>query len=457
MTTNYDLKGYCAGTLRAAFMVGACALAGQAAYCENLADAFKLALANDPRFAATRAETSAAQEVEQQAFAQLLPSVYFNGTVTNNQTDSQLPGYTGAPINNSYQYVGSSASLNFRQPIYRKYSYAAWEQTKSQVEIAQITLTKSFSELAVRTCAAYFDLLMTRDQLQLIRAQGAAIASQLDYARLAFAAGQGTRTDIDEAQARLDMVASNVVDAESRFSQSRRALEAIVNRPVVSVSALSVGRLTVNDAEPNDPASWIAMAKENNFDLRVARANLEYARLELEKASSGHHPTVDLIASRSKSSNANDVSINQQYMTTSIGFQVNIPLYSGGYYSSQQRQASFNYDKVSQQYELANREVETQLRKELQNISDGVARARALERSRASSEQAVLSTKKGIQAGTRSRMDLVNAQQQQLTVERDLSQARYQYIMARARLLNLVGTFGEAEISMINEWLEASS
>ena len=457
MALNITSQVLGGGVRRAAAMLAATALAGSTACAENLLEAYQLALANDARFAASRAETSAALEVEQQAFAQLLPSVSVNGSVTNNQTDSQLPGYAGSVVNSSYQYVGSNVSLNLRQPIYRRYNYATWEQSKYQAEIARVTLAKSQAEVTIRTCGAYFDVLMAQDQLALVMGQHSAVAAQLEAARMSFAAGQGTRTDVDDVQARLDMVGSNLVEAENRLRQSLRALEAIVSRPVGSLARLDVARLSMGAPEPSDLGHLMALASQNNLDLKVARANLEYARLELDKASSGHHPTVDLIASRSKSSNANDVSINQQYLTTSIGFQVTIPIYSGGYYSSQQRQAAFNAEKVAQQYEYSNRELESQLGKELQTIAECLAKTAALERSRASSEQAVYSNQKGIQAGTRSRLDLINAQLQLLTVARDLSQTRYQYIMARARLLNLVGTFSEPEINMINQWLEGAS
>ena len=456
MASNTNRLAPGKGVRRAAALLAAGALAGSTACAANLLETYQLALANDARFAASRAETSAALEVEQQAFAQLLPTVSVSGSVTNNQTDSQSPGYAGSVLSSSYQYVGSNVSFNLRQPIYRRYNYAAWEQSKYQVDVARATLSKSQAEVTIRTCGAYFEVLMAQDQLDLVVGQRSAVAAQLEAARMAFAAGQGTRTDVDDVQARLDMVGSNLVEAENRLRQSRRVLEAIVSRPVGSLARLDVGRLSMGAPEPADLAHWMALASENNLDLKVARANLAYARLDLDKASSGHHPTVDLIASRSKSSNANDVSINQQYLTTSIGFQVSIPIYSGGYYSSQQRQAAFNAEKVAQQYEYSSRELESQLGKELQTIAESMAKAAALQRSRASSEQAVYSTQKGIQAGTRSRLDLINAQLQLLTVSRDLSQTRYQYIMARARLLNLVGTFGEPEVNMINQWLEGT-
>ncbi|MFA6312299.1 MAG: TolC family protein, partial [Sterolibacterium sp.] len=136
----------------------------------------------------------------------------------------------------------------------------------------------------------------------------------------------------------------------------------------------------------------------------------------------------------------NQVTINQFYLTSQVGLQVNIPLYAGGYTSSQIRQALANLEKFQQQYEARRREVDLQIRKEFQNVAEGVLKVKAQEQAERSADQALFSNQKGYQAGTRTQIDILNAQQQRMNVRRDLANARYQYLMARIRLQGLVAS-----------------
>jgi outer membrane protein/protease secretion system outer membrane protein len=284
-------------------------------------------------------------------------------------------------------------------------------------------------------------------------AQKEAHALQLEAAKRAFAAGQGTRTDIDDAQARYDMSIARELEANQNLSYTRRQLQTIINRPVDDLALLDPGRMHLRSPEPATLEEWIARGEEVNPELRALRANIEAARQEVEKARAGHYPTVDLVAQRSSSLSENNISINTQYLTTQVGLQVSIPLFAGGYHSSMTREATANLYKFEHQYEARRRELNQQIRKEFQTITEGILKVRALEQAERSSEQAVISNQKGFQAGMRSQIDILNALQQRVNVKRDLAEARYQYIMARIRLQGLVNSLNETEIESVNAWL----
>lgn len=139
-----------------------------------------------------------------------------------------------------------------------------------------------------------------------------------------------------------------------------------------------------------------------------------------------------------------------------LGLQASIPLFAGGYVNSQVRQAQASLKKFEQQYENRRREVAQMIRKEFQSVTEGVLKVRALEQAERSSDQAVISNQKGFQAGTRTQVDILNAQQQRMNTRRDLAQARYQYILARVRLQGLVQSINQEEIETLNRWLRRS-
>ena len=423
------------------------------AYALNLAQSYQLALQQDATYQASRAEAAANREAVPMAFAQLLPNL--SGSLSRNKSDtnSTVPGFLGATVSNSYEYFSSSYALVLRQPLYRKYTFAQYQQAQSQVVSAEASLDKSLQDLLVRLSGSYFEALMAQDQLALVMAQKEAYGAQLQGSKRLFASGQGTRTDIDDAQARYDMVLAQELEANQNVGYTRRQLQVIINQPVENLALLNPARMELVAPLPADPEDWISRGEEINADLRAMRANIESSRQEVEKAKAGHMPTVDLVAQRSRSNSANDNTIHQLYLTTMVGVQVNIPIFSGGYSNASVRQALANLDKYQQQYEAKRREIDMQIRKEFQNVAEGVFKVKALEQAERSSDQAVFSNQKGYQAGTRTQIDILNAQQQRMNVRRDLAQARYLYLMARVRLQGLVGSLNEEEINRINSWL----
>ncbi|MBN8443304.1 MAG: TolC family outer membrane protein [Thauera sp.] len=419
----------------------------------DLAEAYRLALHHDARYQAARAQAAASREAVPQALAQLLPNVSASLSRSKNSTDKEAPDVLGLTKSEEFEYFSSNYALTLRQPIYRKYNFALYSQAQAEVAGAEATLDRSLQDLLVRLSGAYFEALLAQDQHALARAQKVAYAAQLEASRKAFAAGQGTRTDIDDAQARYDMTLADELETAQNLGYTRRQLQTIVNQPVDALAVLDPARMQLQSPQPASAEEWIERGEESNPELRALRAEIEVAREELEKARAGHYPTVDLVAQRSKSSSENNVSIDTRYLSSMVGLQVNVPIFAGGYAMSQSRQALANIERAQQQYEARRRELGQEIRKEFQTVAEGVLRVRALEQADRSAERAVFSNEKGLQAGTRSRVDILNAAQQRMNVKRDLAMARYRYIIARIRLQSLVSSLTESELAAVNAWL----
>ena len=88
--------------------------------------------------------------------------------------------------------------------------------------------------LGMRVSSAYMETLLAKDQLELVLVQKTFMTTALDVVRKAFAAGSGTRTDIDEAQAKLDMTNAQEVEARQNLDFTRRQLEVLISRPWTS-------------------------------------------------------------------------------------------------------------------------------------------------------------------------------------------------------------------------------
>jgi outer membrane protein/protease secretion system outer membrane protein len=177
---------------------------------------------------------------------------------------------------------------------------------------------------------------------------------------------------------------------------------------------------------------------------------LASSKREVSKAQAGHLPTLDAVAQWSNSGSENITRINSRYESKSVGVQLNIPLFSGGYVNSTIRQAVAEQVRSEEALEALRRDLGVRVHKEFRGMTEGVLRVRALEQAVRSAEQMLKSTQMSLKAGTRTQLDVLNAQQQYTLALRDLAQARFVYLMSKVKLAALVGDDAQASVEQVN-------
>ena len=411
---------------------------------------YEAALVQDASIRASRASADAGREKLPQARAGLLPQISASASRNNNNLDSTSPNLLGNPVTTNDQYFSDSKTLQLRQPLVNMQRWLQFEQAKSLVAESEATLDRDLQNLVVRVTGAYFEYLMSDEQLELVLAQKKMYTSLVDAAKKGLAAGSGTRTDIDDAQARLDMASAQELEARQNQDQTRRQLEVLINQPVGSVAKLNVAALKLVGPVPANLEQWTLRAEKNSPEMKAMQARLDAARREVSKSQAGHLPTLDAIAQWSNSGSENITRINSRYENKSIGLQLNVPLYSGGYVNSTIRQAVAEQTRAEESMEALRRDLGVRVHKEYRGVSEGVMRVRALEQAVRSAEQMMMSTQMSLKAGSRTQLDVLNAQQQYTLALRDLAQARFIYLMSKVKLASLAGDDAVASVDDVN-------
>ena len=436
---------------------GLLALLGMAAalpaWSLDLRQAYEAARANDATVRASRAGADASRERLPQARAQRLPNVSFSAGRNYNDLSSTTQDFRGQPVTAKNSYYSGNQTLSVRQPLYRPYLNALLRQAEAQVEDADAVLESEEQNLVTRVGEAYFDALLARDQQLLVQAQKTAYTTQVDAARKALQAGSGTRTDIDETQARLDLTLAQELEALQNVDFTRRRLEALMGMDIDTLAPLDVQRFAPSRPVPDQLAAWVERAEQESPELRALRARLEVARQEVDKAKAGHQPTLDAVAQWARSSSDSVTNINSRYDNKVLGLQLTVPLYAGGYVTSTVRQAVAEQERARETLEAARLELGVRVHREFRGMTEGVLRISALQQAVRSAEQAVLSNQKSYQAGSRTTVDVLNAEQQRTSAQRDLAQARYVYLVSRLRLQALTGEDQRASVAEVNRWL----
>jgi outer membrane protein/protease secretion system outer membrane protein len=423
------------------------------AWSLDLLQSYEAALEQDATVRAARAAADSGRERLPQARSQLLPNLSFSAGRNKNDLLRTQPNSLGKEVTTQENYISYNQTLTLRQSLYRRQQATAYEQARFIVDDANAVLERELQNLGVRVGTAYMEALLATDQLNLVLAQKAVTTTQLEVARKAFAAGSGTRTDIDEAQARLDMTMAQELEVRQNLDYTRRQLQVLINRPVDSLEPLNIDRLPLLVPVPAQLEDWTLLAQQKSPEVASLTARLEAARLEIRKAESAHYPTLDAVAQWTRSGSENVTSPNSSYINRAIGLQLSVPLYAGGYVDSTVRQALAEQVRAEEQLEAVKRDLGVRVHKEFRGVTEGILRIKALEQAVRSAEQLVVSSRKSFQAGSRTLMDILNAEQQKQTTLRDLAQARYLYLVARIRLLALAGTDARQGITETNGWL----
>ena len=416
----------------------------------DLKQVYQAALEQDANIRASRAAADSGRERLPQARAGLLPQVSASAGRNNNNLDTTAPNILGNPTTTNDQYFSDNRTLQVRQPLINMQRWLQFQQAKSVVEEVEANLDRDLQNLVVRVAGAYFETLMADEQLDLVLAQKKTYTALVDAAQKGFAAGSGTRTDIDDAKSRLDMAIAQELEARQNQDLTRRQLELLVNQPVKQIARLNVSALKLLPPEPANLDEWTRKAEQASPEIKALQARLEAARREVGKAQAGHFPTLDAVAQWSNSGSENITRVNSRYENKTIGFQLNIPIYSGGYVNSTIRQAVAEQTRTEESLEALRRDLGVRVHKEYRGVSEGVMRVRALEQAARSAEQMMKSTQMSQKAGSRTQLDVLNAQQQYTLALRDLAQARLVYLLSKVRLSSLVGDDANASVEQVN-------
>jgi outer membrane protein/protease secretion system outer membrane protein len=301
--------------------------------------------------------------------------------------------------------------------------------------------------------SAYFDALFARDRINLLSAQRRNIEARLLSAQKALAAGTGMRTDIDEARAQLDKLRAQEIGIQQNIRLTTTQLEALIGQGVDSVAPINIERMTPEVFDPGEIDTVIELAMERSPDIMARAANLEASRSAIKVAQSDHLPTLDFIATYSRSLSDNPFFTGNEIISNAYGIQLTIPIYSGGLTQSRVREAVANAEEVKERYFYTVNAAKVELRKNFMAVKEGIAQFRAFQQALLSAEQAVLSNQKGVLAGTRTSLDVLLVEQQRYQVELEFAQSRYEMLAAWVRLKSLIGTMDDEEFGQLNALL----
>lgn len=426
-----------------ALLVLAFGLTPMVAQANELLRVYDLALKNDTALDAAGNARDAALEVKPQALAPLLPQVGagYSKSKTYDDTTSSNP-LLG---NGKSDYNTSNLSLSLNQSVFDLSAFQTLSRSNDQAALAVAAYRAAEQGLALRTAQAYFNVLASTDNLRSSEAQKQAVEQQLEQSQKRFEVGLSAITDVQEAQARHDLAVALVIADQQVLSSSKESLSEITGGPIATLAMLQED-FPLPSPDPVNVENWVTSAEAGNYDVLIAGLTAEIARKTVNIAWSKHLPTLGLQGQYSDSERGGNSAVEQTQK--SVGALLSVPIFSGGATQSVIRQADYTYQQRLAELEGKKRSVQSQTRNAFQGVLTGAARVKALKQAVLSSTTALDASQMGLQVGARTSIDVLNAQQQLYSAQRDYAKSRYDYLL---NVLNLKAAAGKLSVRDLAE------
>ncbi len=445
-------------------------------HSSELTAIYELATEHDHQWIAARAALRAGRELPKIGRSRLLPNISASATYTENSYDG--PGtpefntdalsdcdFNVANLNQfdptclfvtqerAIDYRSQSLSLRLRQPLFQIDRWYDYQQSKALRNQAEWKFDAEQQNLILRVTETYFDVLRALEDLEFATREQQSVDFQLQQANKRFELGLMANTAVFEAQAAADLSQTQILLAKSGLALALRNLENLTGTSIREIGRLKA-EFPISKPTPNSTDAWITRALESNLELFASKQGVQAAQRETQKNQSGHLPTLNFVGAINRVDTEDGSGFIPPADTESLGLELFVPIFSGGGVSAATRQSYYKFREAEELYHAQKRSVAIFTENQFHLVNAAVTRVTAQKLAIVSNKRAVQATKASFESGTRTLMDVLNAQRTLLNAQRDLNLARIDYVLHNFRLKQAVGDLTVQDLNQVSKWLE---
>jgi len=298
----------------------------------SLSDAEKLAIQNNPKFAAARLNAAASYQVPLEFRAGLLPTV--SGAVTGVGADSGSRLAAGG-LNNPVVYNRVASGLLVSQLVTdfgRTGSLIASADLRAQAQ-DQVAETAR-ADILVVTARSYFAVLRANAVLKV--AQQTVSARQLVSDQITALFNSQLKSQLDVSFANVNLADAKLLfsQAENDLKSAEAALAAAIGLP--GQTSFSLSEESMPPALPDQVDPFVQQALQDRPELKDLRLEQSAAERFAKAEHALKYPTVS-VAGTAGFVPVGEAAVPGRY--GAIGLNVNIPVFNGGLFRARQTEA----------------------------------------------------------------------------------------------------------------------
>src|SRR5215468_3831678 len=402
---------------------------------------------NNPQLNSQRTATRAVDEGVPTALSGYRPRVSGTASVTENYLENLVKNQTpGQPLppgqfatytKSQGATAVSAAGLTVTQTLLNGFQTGnRTRQAEGQVFAARETLRTTEQTTLLNAATAYMNLLQTAAILELQRSNVNVLEVTLRQTRDRFTAGEVTRTDVAQAEARLSTGRSQLATAESNYISSQAQYLQVIGVPPPArlAPAPPVDRLS-----PRTLDGAIARGRTEHPLITTAMYNVDIALQQVKIAEGALAPTLAAVGNVQKNfGNVQSLAVLET-LQASIVAQLKVPIYQGGAEYSAIRQAKETLGQRRLDLDTARDQVQATVTQAWGQLDAAKAQIDATQSQVTAAEVALNGVREEARVGQRTTLDVLNSQQDLVNARVALVTAQRDRVVASYTVLAATG------------------
>lgn len=421
---------------KAMILMLASGLMTTSASSETLSGALSQALARNPSLAAANANFQAIYSSQFVTMADMLPQVTAFARESRSNTDAE--NYADGSVNQAFN-IGDrdvdSYGVMVTQDLFTSgKNINAFRSKRAEVRSERAKLTETEQQILLASITAYLNVLENQSVYDLNQQNVNVLTKQVEAVRDRFEVGVVTRTDIAQSEAALAGAQSALLSAQANL----RGAKAIY-REVIGVEAGELETVTKLPRLPRDLDDAINTARRENPTLIAAKEMSSSGRLNAYSAIGAALPSITLSGSYTRTEDPALTAIGVETEVTELVATLNVPLFRGGRAISGISAASSYSDALKYQVHASSDGVERGVIVAWNNYQASTSAVVAREQQIKASKIALEGVRQENQLGTRTNLDVLDAEQDLLDARVGLVRAGTSQNLAAYGVLASIG------------------
>lgn len=406
---------------------------------ETLKEALAKAYLSNPTLLSARAELRATDEGVPEAISGWRPTLSFDYDIGKSKTDSNS---TTSSSGNSQNRTPKTSSVTIDQNLFNGWRTQSGIESAEQAVLSQrAQLSSTEQTIMLNAATAYMDVIRDEAVLKLNQSNELVLGRQLEATRDRFEVGEVTRTDVAQAESRLSRAKADRIESEGSLTSSRAAYRSIVGDfPGTLQNAGPLDNLPATKDEA------MASAKSGNPDVVAARHEERAAKSAVKTAEGALYPTVNLEGELTRRDQASSPSSRSE--EASITATVSVPLYQAGAVSARIRAAKQTWSQERRDLDAAIRSAEQEAAQSWERYVTATAQVNAFSAEVRAAEIALEGVKQEAQVGSRTVLDVLDAEQELRDARVSLVRARRDVTVASFEVRRAVGTLVAGKLDL---------
>ncbi|MBF0186405.1 MAG: TolC family outer membrane protein [Magnetococcales bacterium] len=393
------------------------------------------ALTDNPGVRKSRAELTSAMEEKPQAIAAFLPDLTMSASKTHARTyydDGHTESDPGV------------VSLSLSQTLFSQAAIEAYRLVEPTIASAREAVRASEQSIILSIASAAIGYLQAKEVADLAENNIRVTQRHLEATEARYGVGEITRTDVSQAKARLAAAHAEGIQARNDVDLSRATfLETAGVTPPESLTVPDIGSDLVDDSLED-----LMRRVEQRPDVQSAIHALRMAETSIDVQWAGHLPTLSLSGSAGRSWNQRVAGRHDPVDDYSVGVTLSVPVFAGGETVSLTRQARADRDAQQAALDALYRQAAREIKEAVLNHRSAVASADAFETAVEANADAMDGVEQEFQVGTRTALDVLDAQNELFRSQTDLARSRYSVQLARFSLLSALGALSPEALGL---------